>query len=312
MFWDLEMEIVVVFFVCLLGLHFDAVLACNQHCSGHIEEQPVLNHADHVDHLLCCFVCIRNRFFKVQVDNVVIVISDVRFLAVHAQLCVAPSKAGRIFQALQRVLVAKWCDFYRHGSAHTQSGHQFGVVDNDNEFLGLHLYHFLSKQRSSAPFNQVEIIIHLIGAVDRDIQNWVSIQRNQWNIKRLCLFFRTDRGWNCDDVLEFTRLELLTQPLHRKVCSRSSSKTDHHTRCHVIIHRLIPDVFLQLLHVRHHTNRAPPPPRLHLHSTVLSPRKHPHRAAHRRHRCRGNLALCDYPARAPHKSSRIHLPRQTP
>mmetsp|Transcript_40593 Transcript_40593/g.160996 ORF Transcript_40593/g.160996 Transcript_40593/m.160996 type:complete len:230 (-) Transcript_40593:414-1103(-) len=201
----------------------DTVLSGHDNCGGHIKEEAVLNYPNHLKNFLCCRIRVLDRFLKVQIDNVVIIVSNVGFVTLHSQLCIASGDRCCPLELVQSELPAEWSDFNRHGTANPKSWDLLGIIYDDDELLGLNFYHFFTKKGSSAALHQVKVVVVLVSPVNGHVKNWVGVQGDKRDVKTFSLLLRSNRRGDCNNILEFSRLQLFSESLHGEISSGSSS-----------------------------------------------------------------------------------------
>ena len=87
-----------------------------------------------------------------------------------------------------------------HRAARTQPVHQFALVHHDHEPLRGARHDLLAQQRPAQALDQVQGgALHLVGAVDGEMNALALLQSREWNAQRARLRGRLLRGWNPGD-----------------------------------------------------------------------------------------------------------------
>mmetsp|Transcript_85955 Transcript_85955/g.224057 ORF Transcript_85955/g.224057 Transcript_85955/m.224057 type:complete len:354 (-) Transcript_85955:13-1074(-) len=248
-----------------LVLDADAVLAGDDNHGGHPHEQAMLHHTDGALQLLCGLAGVLQSFLEVQIQDVVPIVRDRRLITValvvvsraHSQNSLATFQRRQSLNNPRSVLVAEGHDLHGDRELGSETVVQFGVVDDHHEGLRLGLNDLFAEMSTSATLHEVQVRVDRVGAVDGDVQDRVRVQRDERDAQRAGLLLCALRSRNCDDILEFARLELLADPLHREVCRRSGPQTDDHTAPDVVVHGLVAHLLFQLVLRHRQADRAP-------------------------------------------------------
>ena len=75
-------------------------------------------------------------------------------------------------------------DLNREWAAGAQASDELRFIHNDNQLLGMNLHNFLTQERPTQPFDQVQVGIHLIGAIHSQIQNRMILQGGQRDFRQ--------------------------------------------------------------------------------------------------------------------------------
>ena len=59
----------------------------------------------------------------------------------------------------------------------------------------------ISQERATAAFDPVKVGIHLVSAVNRQVNHGMLVQRGQWDAQPLRIFFDLERAGHAQDVL---------------------------------------------------------------------------------------------------------------
>mmetsp|Transcript_10965 Transcript_10965/g.16551 ORF Transcript_10965/g.16551 Transcript_10965/m.16551 type:complete len:260 (+) Transcript_10965:407-1186(+) len=193
---------------------------------------------------------------KVQINNVVTVISDSNLITVrlvgragsHTQDSIALARnGGKVLHELQSVEVAERGDLNRDGETRSEGIGQLTLVDNDNELISANLHHLLTQEGSSTTLDEVQVGVNFIGSINSHVELRMGVECNKRNSELLSLLLRTNRGRDGDNVLKLARFELLSKALDGEVGGGASSETNDHARFYVIIDGLVSDHLLELI-----------------------------------------------------------------
>mmetsp|Transcript_118508 Transcript_118508/g.166628 ORF Transcript_118508/g.166628 Transcript_118508/m.166628 type:complete len:226 (+) Transcript_118508:422-1099(+) len=135
--------------------------------------------------------------------------------------------------------MAEGHDLHGDGEARAKAIAKLGLVDDDDELLGAHLHDLLPEECPASTLHEVQSGIHLVCTIDGHIQVTVGVQGRQRNAQALRLLLGADGGRDGDDVLELSRLQLLTNAFHSEGGGGACAETDHRATLHVVIHGLV-------------------------------------------------------------------------
>ena len=178
-------------------------------------------------------------------DVVAVLLCAGRHLA-HADGGRAASNLGEGSNGAEGVLVAEGSDLDRERERRAQALAQLGVVNDADELFRHHLHHLLAEERTAATLDKRKVGVNGIGAVDRDVELRLLVERAQGDAEGLGLLLSRNRGGNADDVLELARLELLSDTLHGKGRGRPGPKAHHHAALDKVVDGLIAGELLRL------------------------------------------------------------------
>mmetsp|Transcript_33264 Transcript_33264/g.95716 ORF Transcript_33264/g.95716 Transcript_33264/m.95716 type:complete len:321 (+) Transcript_33264:121-1083(+) len=240
---------------CLRIFHVDAIFSGDDAYRGHAREQTVVDDAHGRLELLTCGHRILDGCLELEVHDVVPVVCDCRLVAVglvvgdvaQSQDRLATGERGKLGDLPHGVLVAEGHDFHRHREAGTEASAHLGLVHDDNELLRAHLHDLLSEQSTTAALHEVELGIHLVGAVDGHVDVGVGVQGRQGDAQGLRLLLGADGCRDGDDVLQLSTLQLLAHTLNCIRRCRACSKADDRAALDIVVHGLVADQPLQLI-----------------------------------------------------------------
>ncbi|KAF7805198.1 serine/threonine-protein kinase Nek2-like [Senna tora] len=181
-------------------------LSSDDHRSSHIQEQAMLHHAFQRGDFSSGGEAISNGSLEVQIND--------------PDQIILPTKLNHFNWHCQ--------------SASSETCHQFGVVNNHDEFLRRSLHHFLSQQSSAAAFDQIEVRVNLVCAVDGQIETRIVVEDGEGDTKRPCLLFGALRGGDSDNVLQFTGLEELAELGYDKGGGGAGAEAEDHAAADVL------------------------------------------------------------------------------
>ena len=121
------------------------------------------------------------------------------------------------------------------------------MLTNNNELLRHDFDHFLSQKSATATLDKVQVRVNFVSSIDSNIQVRVGVKGNQWDAKALRLFLSANRSGDADNVLQFSRLQLLSNSFDSEVSSGASSKSNDHATLDVVIDGLVSDFLLQFV-----------------------------------------------------------------
>ena len=148
-------------------------------------------------------------------------------LASLPHLGLAARDLRQLCEAVERVQVAKLRDLDRHrklGAA--EAADHLGVVDDAHKERARHLDHLFAQQRAAAALDDVEVGVDLVGAVDRDVELGLRVERRERDAELLGLLVRAHARRHGDDVLERAALEQRADAVDRKRGGRARAEAD--------------------------------------------------------------------------------------
>mmetsp|Transcript_49870 Transcript_49870/g.106593 ORF Transcript_49870/g.106593 Transcript_49870/m.106593 type:complete len:270 (-) Transcript_49870:745-1554(-) len=235
------------------GVH--PILARNDHFCCHAAEEAMLDDSDHGLQLGGGGVGVGERAIEEDVYNVVPVVRQRRRLSVRLvggsraqpQLGRAARERGQRTDVAQRARVAEGRHLDGHGEGGTERVAELRLIYDDDELVRTYLHHLLAQQSAAAALDEVETLVDRVRAVDRDVDLWVRVERDERDAQRLGLLLCAHRRRYRDDPVELARRQLFPEPLDRKVRSRACAESHNHSRAHVRINRAVARFPLQLV-----------------------------------------------------------------
>ena len=151
-----------------------------------------------------CGQCIPNWSLEVQIHDVIGIIGDVGFpTLLQSQFCFHTFFLEKLLKPIQIVLPAELDHLHRHGQpASAEAVHELGVVDDHDELVGGGLDHLLAEEGAAAAFDEVEVGVDLVGAVDGEIEAGIVVEDGEGDAERAGLLLRALGGRDPDDVSE--------------------------------------------------------------------------------------------------------------
>mmetsp|Transcript_1581 Transcript_1581/g.4689 ORF Transcript_1581/g.4689 Transcript_1581/m.4689 type:complete len:348 (-) Transcript_1581:25-1068(-) len=251
-----------------------SLLLTDLHASGggddahvhHVQEQAVVHHTLQPADGCRCRLSVFDGGVKVQVNNVVAVVCDVRAaVCVFPELGFAARNLWEVLQPVEVVLPAELHNLHWHGIATaTEALDQLGVIHDAHKLGGSHLYHLLAQKGATAALDNIKEGVYLVSAVNGQVQLGLLAQSCQRDAAPLGLLVSALRGGHTNNVFQLSALQQVTDSVHRIGSSGSSPKTQHHAAAD-ILHSLPGRLLLQLilgqrphLNGRHARRRDPP------------------------------------------------------
>ena len=109
---------------------------------------------------------------------------------------------------------------------------KLGVIhDNDLIRCGLS-HHLFAKQRASAPFDNVELSIHLIGPINSKVNALNVVKSDQGKAQAFCFALNVLGARNAADVPKRAFLESLSYPVKRVNSCASVAEPNNHSAFH--------------------------------------------------------------------------------
>mmetsp|Transcript_110554 Transcript_110554/g.191615 ORF Transcript_110554/g.191615 Transcript_110554/m.191615 type:complete len:379 (+) Transcript_110554:873-2009(+) len=203
----------------------------------------------------CRGIC--NALLEVKVNDVVTIVSHSNVVTIldvggggsHAQdsLLQVGSNRREACNDTHGVLMAEGSDLHRQRETRAQTLAELGFVDDADEFVAHNFHHLLPQQSTTTTLHQIPVGVHLVSAIDGNIDVGLLVQRAQRDAKCLSLLFSPNRSRDADDVLQLALLVQLADTLHSESSSGASSQTDDHAGLAVVIHCLVTNHLLQLI-----------------------------------------------------------------
>src|SRR5213594_2782947 len=112
---------------------------------------------------------------EMRIEDVVPVVGSEWLVAVLPQFDLGPERLER----RGRVLPSERMDLDGQRRLRAEATDEFGVVDDDNEFLRRRGYDLLTEQGAAHAFDQVELRVDLVGAVHGQVEPEALLQGSQ-------------------------------------------------------------------------------------------------------------------------------------
>ena len=176
----------------------------------------------------------------------------------RVRLVRAQNRITKLAKTLLRLDIAKADNFHGNGALLSEVLHTLGLIHNDHELLSQKLRHLLAEQRTTSALRQLEVIVHLISSIDRDINRLNIVDILQRNAQALRLGVNSNgysyllsgllRGGNAHNSRELSLLQALTN-LVNGVAGRGARSETNHLLILNFVHSLNSSEFLKSLRV---------------------------------------------------------------
>jgi hypothetical protein len=168
------------------------------------------------------------------------------------------------------MLMAKRRDLYRQRKRRPQPpAGQLRLVHDANKLRRAHFHHLLAQESAytvsillrvtirdphkrlcvqictSTAFYQIQLFIYIIRAIDGNIDFGPLVQGYKWDAQLFSLFSSAFRCWYTNDILQISRLQLLSHSFYRKIGCGTSSQTNNHTGPHIVINSFVANLYVK-------------------------------------------------------------------
>eukprot|EP00983_Pelagomonas_calceolata_P125724 1161231-Pelagomonas_calceolata.AAC.3 len=124
-----------------------------------------------------------------------------------------------------------------------QTGHHLGVVHDAHKLVRGQLHHLLAQQGTPAPLHHIQVVVHLVSAVDGNVELGLLVQSGQRDAQGLSLLQRADGGGHTDDVFQLPLLHELPDAVHGEGSGGAGAQAHHHVRLDVL-HGLVRSLYV--------------------------------------------------------------------
>ena len=122
----------------------------------------------------------------------------------------------------------------RDGPVASQAWHQFALIYDDQlapRSLGDDLF---AQQRAAAALDEVQLRVHFVGAVDRQVDAGLRFQTGQRDAEATRFLRHSARGRNADNVVQLTRRQQLAEAADGQQRGAAFAQAQHHARLHEV------------------------------------------------------------------------------
>jgi hypothetical protein len=205
--------------------------SADDHLGRKIEEETGLHHAWARAERPYKEPGIRNAVGESGIDEIVALVRAIRGRPVaHPQHRLAAQRADR----RQMGAPTEGSDLDRQWILGPEAGYQLGAINDDHQPAGAARDDPFPQERAARPLEQIAIGVHLVGAVDREIELGVILERRQGNAARQGLPLRRVRRGDAEDLAQDPAFEPPADLVDYDPRGRAAAETDDHPRLHEV------------------------------------------------------------------------------